>query len=152
MRYLKIDLSKCEAGKNCNFECETECSTRVFKSKDRRRSAIQVREIAAADGQGPSRIMVSCDQCGDCIEVCPANALTRNRLGVVVLDKKACVGCYMCVGFCDNGTFFQTEGWLEPHKCTACGVCVKVCPHGALEIIEAPISPSKAAEQAEERV
>ena len=151
MRYLKIDLSKCEAGKNCNFECETECAKKVFKSDDRTHSAIQVREVTADDGT-IGHIEVVCDQCGDCVEVCPTNALTTSRLGVVIMDKKLCVGCLMCVGFCESRTFFQRTDWVEPFKCIACGVCVKVCPHAALEITEAPEAPSKAAKHAEERV
>jgi len=50
---------------------------------------------------------VRCIGCGDCVEACPHNALTRTEEGVVI-DRKAC----------------QT-----------CGTCVEACPAAALEII-----------------
>jgi len=57
----------------------------------------------------------------------------------VMIDKQLCVGCYMCIGFCEKGAFERNPGWLEPYKCTACGICVKACPHAALEIVDAPL-------------
>jgi Fe-S-cluster-containing hydrogenase component 2 len=133
MRQLRIDLEKCDAGRNCNHECEVACASKVFKFDDPERAALHIRELAG--GKGTATI---CDQCGDCVEVCPTNALTRNRLGVVMIDKKICVGCYMCVGFCDKEAFERAPGWVEPYKCTSCGICVKACPHAALEIVDVP--------------
>ncbi len=131
MKRLKIDLGKCDAGRNCNHECETACATKVFKFDDRSRAALHIRELADGSGQA-----ILCDQCGDCMVVCPVDALTRNRLGVVMIDRKICVGCYMCVAWCDKDAFERAAGRLEPYKCTACGICVKVCPHAALEIVD----------------
>ena len=138
MKVLKIDLAKCDAGRNCNHECETECAKKVFKSDDPARAALHIRELP--DGKG---MAVICDQCGDCMEVCPSNALTRSRIGAVLIDKKLCVGCYMCIGWCDKGAFERTSEWLEPYKCTSCGICVKVCPHGALSIVDEPLPEKK---------
>jgi Fe-S-cluster-containing hydrogenase component 2 len=138
MRRLTIDLSKCNGGRNCSHECEDVCATKVFKLGDRTLSAINI--YALSDGQSSSTI---CDQCGDCVIVCPTDALSRNKLGVVVIDKKRCVGCYMCIGFCEKNAFKRNHGWLEPYKCTACGLCVKACPHGALDIIDVPIPDAR---------
>ncbi|HEY3354315.1 MAG TPA: 4Fe-4S dicluster domain-containing protein [Polyangia bacterium] len=133
MRVLKIDLAKCDAGRHCHHECETICAEKVFKLKDAAHAALHIRE--QADGSAHTII---CDQCGDCIDVCPSNALTRNRLGIVLLNKKVCVGCFICVGFCTKDAFEREPGWIEPLKCNSCGVCVKVCPHGALAIVDEP--------------
>ena len=133
MRQLKIDLIKCDSGRNCAHECETACATKMFKLDDPAMAALHIR--TGADGLAAN---VLCDQCGDCVVVCPADALKRNKMGVVMLDKQLCVGCYMCVGFCDKGAFERNPGWLEPYKCTSCGICVKACPHTALEIVDAP--------------
>ena len=133
MRQLKIDLALCEGGSNCEHECEEACATKVFKLDSRDGAALHIRE--SADGQETA---VICDQCGDCVVVCPTEALKRNKLGVVMLDKKLCVGCYTCVGFCEKGAFERQMGWLEPYKCTACGICVKACPHTALQIVDVP--------------
>jgi anaerobic carbon-monoxide dehydrogenase iron sulfur subunit len=134
MKQLRIDLSKCDAGRaTCHHECEVECAKKVFKIDDPAQAALHIRELE--DGTG---VALLCDQCGDCVVVCPADALSRNKLGVVMIDRKICVGCYTCIGFCDRGVFERKPGALVPHKCTSCGICVKACPHAALEIIEVP--------------
>ncbi len=139
MRQLRIDLSKCDEGrKTCQHECESSCAEKVFKLDNPAMAALHIRELP--DGSGSA---VLCDQCGDCIVVCPAEALKRNKLGVVMIDKKLCVGCYMCIGFCEKGIFERNPQWVTPYKCTSCGICVKACPHGALEILEVPEPPTR---------
>lgn len=137
MRQLRIDQAKCDAGrKTCAHECESACAEKVFKLADPAMAALHIRELPEGGAQA-----VLCDQCGDCVVVCPAEALRRNKLGVVMIDKKLCVGCYMCIGFCEKGIFERNPGWLEPYKCTSCGICVKACPYAALEIIDVPEPP-----------
>ena len=105
----------------------------MFKLGDPARAALHIRETA--DGKGVAYL---CDQCGDCVVVCPAEALKRNKLGVVMLDKSLCVGCYICIGFCEKEVFERNPEWVTPYKCTSCGICVKACPHAALEIVDVP--------------
>ena len=88
MRQLKINLTKCDGGRNCAHECEEACATRVFKLDDPKGAALHIE--ALADGESSA---ILCDQCGDCVTVCAAEALRRNKLGVVMIDKKLCVGC-----------------------------------------------------------
>jgi NAD-dependent dihydropyrimidine dehydrogenase PreA subunit len=134
MRQLTIDLSRCNGGRNCSHECEEVCATKVFKIGNSKLAAINIHAIYK--DQSSFNI---CDQCGDCIIVCPTDALKRNKLGVVIINKDQCVGCYMCIGFCEKDAFKRNPDWLEPYKCTACSLCVKACPHGALKIVEVPI-------------
>ena len=134
MRQLKINLPECDGGRDCGHECEEACAAKVFKLDGRSGAALHIE--ALADGQSAA---ILCDQCGDCVTVCPADALRRNRQGVVVIDKSLCVGCYMCIGFCEKNAFQRSPNWLEPYKCTACGLCVKACPHSALEIVDVPV-------------
>ncbi len=77
-----------------------------------------------------------CNQCGECIDVCPVQALSRNKLGVVTINKSICVGCYICVGFCPTLSMRTHPELREPFKCIACGICAKACPEKALEIAE----------------
>ena len=133
MRQLQIDLSRCGGGRSCAHECEQVCATQVFKLDDPAGAALHVREV---DGRAGA---VLCDQCGDCLVVCPSEALGRNRQGVIMLDKRLCVSCYVCVGFCEQGAFQRRPDRMEPYKCTACGVCVKACPNGALSVAEVPV-------------
>jgi len=133
MRQLRIDLTRCQYGRNCAHECEAACATKVFKADAPALAALHIHAHGDASGTA-----VLCDQCGDCVVVCPAEALKRNKLGVVMINKKLCVACYMCIGFCEKEAFQRNPGWVEPYKCTSCGICVKACPHAALELVEVP--------------
>jgi len=134
MKQLRIDLKKCDAGmETCAHECESSCAEKVFKLTDPAMAALHIQR-----GDDGSVEAVLCDQCGDCVVVCPTEALKRNKLGAVILDKQLCVGCYMCIGFCDKEIFERNPDWVTPYKCTSCGICVKACPHAALEIVDVP--------------
>ena len=80
--------------------------------------------------------MTNCNMCGLCIDLCPVQAIKRLNSGTVVLDKKKCVGCQACVGFCPRGVMRKAPDVIMPFKCIACGACVRACPEGALELKE----------------
>jgi len=107
------------------------CSKTWYKEENWGKSAIRV----DADIQGDFNIAV-CDQCGECMGMCSSMALRKAPNGVVLLDKKSCVGCLMCVGECLREFMFYHDDLPTPIKCTACGLCVEHCPSGALSIAE----------------
>ena len=124
MKYLEKDHSLCiECG-----ACEEECSKTYFKEDNQEKSRIKIKS-------GNEKINV-CNQCGQCIDVCDTYALKRNKLGIVMLNKKSCVNCYMCVGYCPTHSMMQHDESPEPFKCIACGICTRVCPTGAIYIAE----------------
>jgi Fe-S-cluster-containing hydrogenase component 2 len=61
-------------------------------------------------------------------------AISISKAGVVVVDKKKCVGCLACVAICPIGAMRYYPGQSTVFKCIACGACAKECPTGALEI------------------
>jgi Fe-S-cluster-containing hydrogenase component 2 len=132
MKYLKTDDTLCQGAR----VCETACAQTWFRTEDPEYSCIRLRE------QGGQRTLNVCNQCGECIEVCPVRAISRNKMGVVVIDRKICVGCFMCVGFCPSLSMRRASGQREPFKCVACGKCAKSCPHVALAIAEKPEAPA----------
>lgn len=120
MKLLEKNPSLCTG---CR-ECEKACSKLWFKEEDREKSCIRIEK-------DPNKITV-CNQCGECISICPVEALSRDKNGVVRIDKKKCVGCFMCVGFCSACAMFMNDKYIEPFKCTACGQCAKVCSTKAI--------------------
>lgn len=128
MRVIQTNQKKCEGVR----ACERVCAKTFFKTEDPAFSAIRV-----TGGKGKHTINV-CNQCGVCIEICPVKAISRNAVGTVVIDKKTCVGCFMCIGFCPTLSMRRAPGQREPFKCVSCGACVKACPKGALTLAEMP--------------
>ncbi len=122
MKQLKAKAELCNG---CGI-CELVCSKVLFKEEDPDKSAIVIKENS--DG---FEINV-CNQCGDCIDVCPTMALYQNKFGVVLIDKKKCVGCFSCIGFCPTLSMRMHKDHIEPFKCISCGKCAKECPTEAL--------------------
>ncbi|MTI81096.1 MAG: 4Fe-4S dicluster domain-containing protein [Firmicutes bacterium] len=108
--------------------CEQVCSETYFKEENREKASLRVeKEVDVVK-------LTTCSQCGECIELCPVEALYKDKNGVVRINKQECVGCFSCVGFCPEGAMFYHVEHIEPLKCIACGMCVKECPEGALSI------------------
>jgi anaerobic carbon-monoxide dehydrogenase iron sulfur subunit len=126
MKVLVWDGKKCIGCRTC----EKVCSQTWFKEENRLKSRIKI--IKTENGFSAN----FCNQCGECIIVCPVEALTRDAKGIVRLNGKTCVGCLSCVGFCPTSSMFYTDGEDVPFKCIACGICVKTCPSGALSLEE----------------
>ncbi len=116
------------------YVCEEVCAETWFKVPDREKSSIRIHERRQEGVVVLSAVF--CNQCGECIAVCPTEALYRDKKGIVRLRKKQCVGCLSCVGFCPEEAMFFHPDQTEPFKCTACGQCVEECPAGALAIVD----------------
>ena len=109
--------------------CESACSNTWFKEDNALKSCIRISEK-----ENEGTVITSCTQCGECIDICPVEAITRDKNGIVRINKSICVGCFMCVGYCPELAMFMHDEYLEPFKCVACGQCVKKCPTGAIFI------------------
>ena len=110
--------------------CETICARTYFKVDNPERSRIRIEE------REKSAHIVTCNQCETCVQVCPTLALTVNAQGVVLLNNRLCVGCYMCIATCPNESMFRYLGGIIPIKCIACGLCLDSCPTEAIRIEE----------------
>jgi carbon-monoxide dehydrogenase iron sulfur subunit len=113
--------------------CEEICATTYYKVSERDRSAIRITVPEASDQDCE---IAFCNQCGECIAVCPTQALYRAKSGIVRIRKKACVGCMACVGFCPSLAMYTYPGDILPFKCIACGKCADDCPTDALYMVE----------------
>lgn len=88
---------------------------------------------------------------GDCMDVCPQDAITVEN-GVAVVDPKKCIGCGICARTCPNGIIHLIEdvsrvavlcsnhekGAVTRKACTngciGCGKCQKACQFGAIKV------------------
>ena len=112
------------------LQCEQACSEAFYKEFDSDLSAIKI--VAKGNGAKPN----FCIQCGKCMKVCEAGAITQNaKTGVYMINKKLCVQCGKCVEVCPMKVMVHKEG-NPVSKCIACGICVKACPMEILEIVE----------------
>ena len=110
--------------------CESTCSKLYFKEENVGKACLRIKETDSKPE------MITCTQCGACIDICPVEAITRDKNGIVRINKKVCVGCFMCVGFCPELAMFMHDDYIEPFKCISCGQCAKSCPTGAIYISE----------------
>lgn len=88
---------------------------------------------------------------GNCVRVCPFEALSMTEQGLPLVDVEACTGCGLCVGACPRGIIktlprstaghlvlcsSQDRGKTVSRACTvgciACRACVKACPREAI--------------------
>lgn len=127
MRILSHDPELCIACRTC----EEVCAETFFREVNAEKSKIRIYD----DTDGPP-VAAFCNQCGECLSVCPTTALYRDKRGVVRVRRELCVGCLACVGFCPTQVMFWHPDEIVPFKCISCGVCAQECPEGALEVIE----------------
>lgn len=90
---------------------------------------------------------------GDCVGVCPENAICLDD-GIARVDVRLCIGCGMCTKTCPNRLFRlfpdveKTVVMCSSHDkgadtrractngCIACRKCEKACPTGAIKVID----------------
>ena len=102
---------------------------------------------------GDRECTFACLGYGDCLKVCPRNAICINsEKNIAQIDPRKCIGCGLCVEKCPSGIIHlinDTERVVvkcNNHKkgtdvrkvcqngCIACGLCAKKCPQGAITI------------------
>ena len=133
MKVLTFNPDRCDGARGC----EIACAQTWFKVADRNRSSIRI------SAEGDAFTARFCIQCGECIHVCPVEALYQDKQGIVRVKKDLCVGCMSCVGFCPYGVMHFDVDQAVPFKCVACGQCVKACPNEALKIVDVEtVSPT----------
>jgi tetrathionate reductase subunit B len=86
-----------------------------------------------------------CNQCENpaCVQVCPVGATYQTKDGVVLVDRKWCIGCGYCIMACPYGVRFFHPIHKVAEKCNFCyhriskgmeTACVQACPYDARQI------------------
>ncbi len=128
----------------CNGNCDA--TTRKFDYHGEKSC-----RIANMIYNGDKACNFACLGYGDCVAVCPQNAITIEN-GVAKVDPESCIGCGICARTCPNKVISLIEDTARvavlcsnhdkgavtrkacKNGCIACGKCEKTCPHGAIHI------------------
>ncbi|MDY1590676.1 MAG: 4Fe-4S binding protein [Methanofastidiosum sp.] len=81
----------------------------------------------------------SCVTCGKCMDVCPVDAIFKNRYGGYIVDKEKCIGCSICEKNCPVSVIKMVkykDKRVPQGICAMCNVCRDVCPTGARVNVE----------------
>ena len=102
---------------------------------------------------GDRHCTYACLGYGDCVNVCPENAISIEN-GVAHVDPKKCVGCGICTRICPNSIIHlindTTRVVVEcsnhdtgaavrkycSNGCIGCKKCEKTCPNDAIHVID----------------
>lgn len=113
-----------------------------------------VKTCRAADtaGGGFKACAYGCLTLGDCVPVCPVDAITMSQDGLPIVDVNKCIGCGKCVKACPRDLYVllpkKTKYFVKCASkdkgavvrkvckvgCIACTLCVKACKFEAIKI------------------
>ncbi|MGA7237585.1 MAG: 4Fe-4S dicluster domain-containing protein [Bryobacteraceae bacterium] len=101
------------------------------------------------DAQGDKSFFVPklCNHCADspCVQACPVGATFVSPDGVVLVDRKYCIGCRYCIQACPYGCRYLDPRENVVDKCSLCyhritkgltTACCEVCPTGARKLAD----------------
>ena len=130
----------------CNGNCSATERRYVY-------DGIKSCRVANLSYSGDKLCAYACLGYGDCVAICPQNAITIDD-GVARIDPTKCIGCGMCARECPNGIIHlikDTERVVVEcsnhdkgaavrksckNGCIACGKCERTCPHGAIKVVD----------------
>lgn len=124
---IQADNARCSGCKLCQLTC----ALTNFGENNPKKTAIKVWSEHFTAGR--YRVVV-CDQCGECAEVCPTEAIKLED-GAYRIDASTCTSCGLCVRACPSGAMYQHRQAETPIKCTVCEACVLICPTRALSLV-----------------
>ena len=118
--HLHADSARCSGCRACQLAC----SLHLFGENNPKKAAIGILPHFPKPGTYEVR---TCTQCGDCAEVCPADAIHQNERGAYYISAEECTICEACVDACPEGVIFMHPDHEAPFECDLCGDCVDVC-------------------------
>ena len=130
----------------CNGECKAEDRKYVY-------DGIKSCKAAKFAYSGDTQCTYACLGYGDCMAVCPKDAIHINpENGVAEVDPTACIGCGLCAKTCPQSIIHMLNETTRvvvkcssndkgavtrkacSNGCIGCMKCQKTCPHGAITV------------------
>ena len=128
----------------CNGSCEVSPRKYEYKGEPSCR-------LANMSYNGDKACTFACLGYGDCVAVCPQNAISIKD-GIAKINPKLCIGCGICTRICPNHVIHivkdtervavlcsnHDKGAVTrkacKNGCIACGKCEKTCQHDAIKV------------------
>lgn len=131
---MAIDLRKCVGCMSCSVSCKMENGVPfgVFRSWV---NMTEKGDFPTVKRYYQPRLCNHCEN-APCVEVCPVKASYKREDGLVLIDKKKCIGCGYCVASCPYNARYMSKAQKVADKCTFCDhrvdnggepTCVKNC-------------------------
>lgn len=133
MKKLIYDSTLCNWCKICTLACSSAHASE--NTIDPKSSRIRIR-FNKKRTLSVAEVCVQCEE-APCIDVCPVNALSKDRLGRIVVDNSLCTRCESCVKTCPyHGIALVKNNIIVCDLCEGDPLCVKWCPTKAISYIE----------------
>lgn len=134
-----IDHRRCIGCHACTVACKAENDVPVGSF----RTWVKYQEKGTFPAIKRHFAVLRCNHCTNapCVTICPVNALSKRKDGIVDLDRDACIGCRACMQGCPYDAIYLNEDSGAAEKCHFCAhrvekglepACVVVCPEGAI--------------------
>lgn len=135
---MVIDSSKCMDCKGCVASCKVaNDAPRGFSRNWIKAKAVIPRPGSGSRGHFQPGACMHCDK-PLCVDACPTGATYKDKdTGVVVIDRRLCIGCGNCLPACPYGARFRNPDLKVADKCDYCAerraaglqpACVDTCP------------------------
>lgn len=146
--YQTVEQAPTVAVLRCNGTCQNAPAKLDYDGVSSCRIANQI-------SSGLSGCPTGCLRLGDCVKICPYNALSISpQTRIPVVDQTKCTSCGACVKICPRGLFEirpqgacgarvyvacrNTQKGAQARKncrvaCIGCQKCAKICPEIAIE-------------------
>ncbi|MBI5361983.1 MAG: 4Fe-4S dicluster domain-containing protein [Planctomycetes bacterium] len=134
-----LDHHRCIGCHACTVACKAENEVPVSNF----RTWVKYQEKGRFPAVKRHFAVLRCNHCSKppCVAICPVNALSKRKDGIVDLDKDACIGCRACMQGCPYDAIYLNEDSGSAEKCHYCAhrvekglepACVIVCPEQAI--------------------
>ncbi|NLP36893.1 MAG: RnfABCDGE type electron transport complex subunit B [Firmicutes bacterium] len=143
---MPVDMERQVAQLKCVGDCNTVKVKHIYDGARDCRAALMF-------GGGPIACSFGCVGLGNCVRVCPTDAISMGENGLPVVDKDLCIGCSICVKECPRQVLELVPETKKHHVscrnqdkgkqvrevcsrgCIACTLCVKKCPENAISMV-----------------